>query len=97
MPVALLALSAIPLAFGAVRLTHPAGGAAITPANARCFASPVLVVLHWSCTSCVPPCLPSWARSSSPPASGGAGPAGTVLLDGCSSLAACWSGFRGCG
>jgi uncharacterized membrane protein len=43
---ALLVLSAIPLAFGAFRLTELAGGAAITPANARFFASPLPVVLH---------------------------------------------------
>ncbi len=44
--IALLLLSAIPLAFGAVRLTQLAGGAEITPANARFFASPLPVVLH---------------------------------------------------
>jgi uncharacterized membrane protein len=43
---ALLVLSAIPLAFGAVRLTQLAGGAEITPANARFFTSPLPVVLH---------------------------------------------------
>jgi uncharacterized membrane protein len=43
---ALLVLSAIPLAAGAFRLTELAGGAAITPANARFFASPPPVVLH---------------------------------------------------
>src|SRR5918912_467096 len=43
---ALLLLSAIPLAFGAVRLTQLASGAAITPANARFFAVPLPVVLH---------------------------------------------------
>ena len=43
---ALLALSAIPLAVGAVRLAELAAGAAITPANARFFASPVPVVVH---------------------------------------------------
>lgn len=42
----LLLLSAIPLAAGAVRLTQLAGGADITPANARFFASPLPVVLH---------------------------------------------------
>ncbi len=45
-PVGLLALSAIPLAAGGIRLTELAGGADITPANARFFASPVPVVLH---------------------------------------------------
>src|SRR6185369_12496561 len=43
---ALLVLSAIPLAAGAFRLTQLAGGAEITPANARFFASPPPVVLH---------------------------------------------------
>jgi uncharacterized membrane protein len=43
---ALLVLSAIPLAFGAFRLTQLAGGADITPANARFFASPLPIVLH---------------------------------------------------
>lgn len=44
--VALLVLSAIPIASGAFRLTQLAGGAAITPENARFFASPIPVVLH---------------------------------------------------
>jgi hypothetical protein len=43
---ALLLLSAIPLAAGAYRLSELAGGAAITPANARFFAVPLPVVLH---------------------------------------------------
>ena len=43
---ALLVLSAVPLAAGAFRLTQLAGGAEITPANARFFASPLPVVLH---------------------------------------------------
>jgi hypothetical protein len=43
---ALILLSAIPLASGAFRLAQLAGGAAITPANARFFASPLPVVLH---------------------------------------------------
>jgi uncharacterized membrane protein len=43
---ALLLLSAIPLAAGTFRLTQLAGGAEITPANARFFASPLPVVLH---------------------------------------------------
>ncbi|WP_202916265.1 DUF2306 domain-containing protein [Paenibacillus mesophilus] len=46
MPAALLALSAVPLAAGAFRLSELAGGAEITPANARFFASPLPVVLH---------------------------------------------------
>src|SRR5690242_18905079 len=43
---ALLVLSVIPLAAGAVRLTQLAGGADITPANTRFFASPLPVVVH---------------------------------------------------
>jgi uncharacterized membrane protein len=43
---ALLVLSAIPLAAGAFRLTQLTGGAEITPANARFFASPLPLVLH---------------------------------------------------
>lgn len=43
---ALLLLSAFPLAGGAFRLSQLAGGAAITPANARFFAAPVPVVVH---------------------------------------------------
>ena len=42
----LLVLSAIPLASGAFRLTQLAGGAEITPANARFFAAPLPVVTH---------------------------------------------------
>jgi uncharacterized membrane protein len=45
-PIALLMLSAVPLAAGAFRLTELSGGAEITPANARFFASPLPVVLH---------------------------------------------------
>ncbi len=48
---ALILLSAIPLAGGAFRLTELAGGAAITPANARFFAAPLPVVLHIVCAS----------------------------------------------
>jgi uncharacterized membrane protein len=43
---ALLLLSAFPLVAGAFRLTQLAGGAEITPANARFFASPLPVVVH---------------------------------------------------
>ncbi|MEU7893493.1 DUF2306 domain-containing protein [Nonomuraea sp. NPDC049152] len=45
-PAALLALSAVPVAAGAVRMTGLLGGAAITPENARFFAAPLPVVLH---------------------------------------------------
>lgn len=41
-----LALSAVPLTVGAFRLAELAGGAEITPDNARFFASPLPVVLH---------------------------------------------------
>jgi uncharacterized membrane protein len=43
---ALLLLSAFPLVAGAFRLSQLAGGAEITPANARFFASPLPVVVH---------------------------------------------------
>ena len=46
MPAALVLLSAIPLAGGVFRLTQLAGGAVITPDNARFFASPLPVELH---------------------------------------------------
>jgi uncharacterized membrane protein len=42
----LLLLSAIPIASGAFRLTQLTGGAQITPANARFFASPLPVTVH---------------------------------------------------
>ena len=45
-PAALVALSLVPAVFGTVRLAELAGGAEITPANARFFASPLPVVLH---------------------------------------------------
>ncbi len=45
-PVALILLSVIPLAGGAFRLTQLGSGAAITPENARFFASPLPVVVH---------------------------------------------------
>ena len=44
--VGLLLLSFIPIAGGAFRLTQLTGGAEITPANARFFASPPPVVVH---------------------------------------------------
>ncbi|GAA2867422.1 hypothetical protein GCM10010517_27000 [Streptosporangium fragile] len=45
-PAALIVLSAVPMAAGAVRLTELTGGAEITPENARFFAAPLPVVLH---------------------------------------------------
>ena len=45
-PAALILLSLIPVIAGAARLTELAGGATVTPQNARFFASPVPVVVH---------------------------------------------------
>ena len=45
-PAGLIALGIVPAAFGAVRLAELAGGAEITPENARFFAAPLPVVLH---------------------------------------------------
>jgi hypothetical protein len=45
-PAGLLLLSLIPVIFGALRLTELTSGAAVTPQNARFFASPVPVVAH---------------------------------------------------
>lgn len=45
-PAGLIFLSLIPVLAGAARLTELTGGAAITPQNARFFASPVPVVAH---------------------------------------------------
>ena len=45
-PAGLILLSAIPLTFGAFRLNQLAGGAEITPANARFFAAPLPVAVH---------------------------------------------------
>ncbi|HEX9225952.1 MAG TPA: DUF2306 domain-containing protein, partial [Arthrobacter sp.] len=45
-PAALILLSLVPVIAGAARLTELTGGAAITPQNARFFASPVPVVIH---------------------------------------------------
>ena len=45
-PAALLVLSAVPIAGGAVRIAELTGGAEITPDNARFFAAPLPVVLH---------------------------------------------------
>lgn len=45
-PAALILLSLIPVIAGAARLTELTGGAAITPQNARFFASPAPVVIH---------------------------------------------------
>ncbi len=46
MPAALIALSFIPVAAGVARLAGLAGGAAITPENARFFAMPLPVIIH---------------------------------------------------
>ncbi len=45
-PAALIALSFIPVVAGVVRLAGLAGGAAITPENARFFAMPLPVIIH---------------------------------------------------
>ena len=45
-PGGLVALSLVPAIAGTVRLAQLAGGAAITPENARFFAAPLPVVLH---------------------------------------------------
>ncbi|MBL8095755.1 MAG: DUF2306 domain-containing protein [Anaerolineales bacterium] len=45
-PAGLIVFSALPLLFGALRLNELITGAAITPANARFFASPLPVVVH---------------------------------------------------
>ena len=45
-PAGLIALSVIPIAAGTVRMIQLAGGAEITPDNARFFAAPLPVVLH---------------------------------------------------
>ncbi|MEI5582552.1 MULTISPECIES: DUF2306 domain-containing protein [unclassified Agromyces] len=45
-PAGLIALSLVPMSAGAFRLTELASGAAVTPANARFFDSPVPVVVH---------------------------------------------------
>lgn len=45
-PAALILLSLIPVAAGASRMSELVGGAAITPQNARFFASPAPVVVH---------------------------------------------------
>ena len=45
-PTALIALSLVPAVAGTVRLTQLAGDTAVTPENARFFASPVPVSIH---------------------------------------------------
>lgn len=45
-PAGLILLSVIPLVFGAIRISQLIGGAEITPANVRFFASPSPVVIH---------------------------------------------------
>lgn len=45
-PTGLILLSLIPVIAGALRLTELTGGAAVTPQNARFFASPIPVVVH---------------------------------------------------
>jgi uncharacterized membrane protein len=45
-PASLVALSLVPAIAGAIRVTQLAGGAEITPDNARFFAAPLPVLLH---------------------------------------------------
>ena len=45
-PLALIMLSAVPFIAGVIRLVGLAGGAEVTPENARFFAAPLPVVLH---------------------------------------------------
>ncbi|WP_083502473.1 DUF2306 domain-containing protein [Sphaerimonospora mesophila] len=45
-PIGLIMLSAIPVVAGALRVGELAGGAVVTPANARFFATPLPVVSH---------------------------------------------------
>jgi uncharacterized membrane protein len=45
-PAGLILLGVVPAIFGTVRLAELAGGAEITPANARFFAAPFPVVMH---------------------------------------------------
>lgn len=45
-PASLIAMSLVPAIAGSVRLAQLAGGAAITPENARFFAATLPVVLH---------------------------------------------------
>ena len=45
-PTALVALSMVPAIAGTVRLAQLAGGASVTPENARFFAAPLPVILH---------------------------------------------------
>ena len=89
----LLVLSALPLAFGALRLTQLAGGPAIMPARAGFDASPLPVVLHLASATV----YAILARSSSHQDSGGAGRAGTAPPGGSWLDAGWWSGCPGCG
>jgi uncharacterized membrane protein len=45
-PALLILLSLVPATFGSIRLAQLAGGATVTPDNARFFAQPLPVVLH---------------------------------------------------
>jgi hypothetical protein len=87
-------LGLIPLAAGAFRLTELAGGAEITSANARFFASPLPVVLH-IVSAGVYAILGAFQFAR--PVSGGAGPGGTARPGGSWFHADCWLGFPRCG
>ncbi|MFN8540077.1 MAG: hypothetical protein U0232_21675 [Thermomicrobiales bacterium] len=94
LPAALLLFGALPVAAGLVRLTQLFGGAAITPANARFFESPVPVVLH-IVGAAVYALL--GARSSSRPDSGGVGPVGTAWRSAAGPMRAAGRALSGCG
>ncbi len=78
-PIGLVALGAVPVTAGALRLVELSGGTTAMASDARFDATPLPVVLHiaW------PPCLRSSEPSSSPRACDGAGPAGTAEPGGC--------------
>ena len=92
-PAGLILLSLVPVAAGAFRLTQLAGGAEITPDNARFFAAPLPVVLHIVSASLY--CL--LGAFQFVPGFAAAGPAGTAPPGGCSSRAGSPRRCRVCG
>ena len=92
-PAALIALSALPVGAGAVRLAELSGGAEITPANARFFAAPLPAVLHILSVSvyCV------LGAFQFPPAYAAGDPTGIAVLDGCWFPSDLSPHFRDCG
>ena len=81
-PTGLILLSLVPMLAGAVRLAELAGGAEVTPDNARFFAMPVPVVLHIVGASvyCVAGRVPVRARAAPPADSAGTAAAGRLLV-----------------